>query len=96
VLGVEPQLADVEQAAAAVRTALQAQGFEVAGSYAPYPNAVVIIVTSEALKANAAKSDFGGVRRSHARCRDEGEGQGPGVLYQSSLPGRRLPDEGQP
>jgi hypothetical protein len=60
VLGAEQQQEDVEQAAAAARTALQGQGFEVAGSYAPYPNAVVIIVTSEALKANAAKSDFGG------------------------------------
>jgi len=60
VLGAAPQQADLEQAAAAVKTSLQAQGFEVAGSYAPYPNAVVIVVTSEALKANAAKSDFGG------------------------------------
>lgn len=60
VLGTEPQQADVEQVSAAARTALMAQGFEVAGSYAPYPNAVVIVVTSEALKANAAKSDFGG------------------------------------
>jgi len=60
VLGAEPQQADLEQATAAVKTSLQAQGFEVAGSYAPYPNAVVIVVTSEALKANAAKSDFGG------------------------------------
>jgi hypothetical protein len=60
VLGAEPQQADLEQAAAAVKTSLQAQGFEVAGGYSPYPNAVVIVVTSEALKANAAKSDFGG------------------------------------
>jgi hypothetical protein len=60
VLGAEPQQTDLEQAAAAVKTSLQGQGFEVAGSYAPYPNAVVIVVTSEALKANAAKSDFGG------------------------------------
>jgi hypothetical protein len=60
VLGAEPQQTDLEQAAAAVKTGLQGQGFEVAGSYAPYPNAVVIVVTSEALKANAAKSDFGG------------------------------------
>jgi hypothetical protein len=60
VLGAEPQQADLEQAAAAVKTALQGQGFEVAGSYAPYPNAVVIVVTNDALKANAAKSDFGG------------------------------------
>jgi len=60
VLGAEQPQADMEQTAVAVRAALQGQGFEVAGSYAPYPNAVVIIVTSEALKANAAKSDFGG------------------------------------
>ncbi len=60
VLGAEPQQTDLEQAAVAVKTSLQGQGFEVAGSYAPYPNAVVIVVTSEALKANAAKSDFGG------------------------------------
>jgi hypothetical protein len=60
VLGTEPQQADLEQAAAAVKTSLQGQGFEVAGSYKPYPNAVVIAVTSDALKANAAKSDFGG------------------------------------
>ena len=60
VLGAEPQQADLEQAAAAAKTSLQGQGFEVAGSYAPYPNAVVIVVTSDAMKANAAKSDFGG------------------------------------
>jgi hypothetical protein len=60
VLGAEPQQASSEQAATTARTALQGQGFEVAGSYSPYPNTVVIIVTSEALKANAAKSDFGG------------------------------------
>jgi len=60
VLGAEPRQGDLEQVVAATRTALQDQGFEVVGSYAPYPNAVVIIVTSDALKANAAKSDFGG------------------------------------
>ena len=60
VLGAEPQQTDIEQVVAAVKASLQGQGFEVAGSYAPYPNAVVIVVTSDALKANAAKSDFGG------------------------------------
>ena len=60
VLGAEPQQADLEQAVAATKTGLQGQGFEVVGSYAPYPNAVVIVVTSEVLKAYAAKSDFGG------------------------------------
>jgi hypothetical protein len=60
VLGAEPQQGDLEQAVAAAKTALQGQGFEIVGSYSPYPNATVIAVTSDALKANAAKSDFGG------------------------------------
>ena len=60
VLGTEPQQTDQEQVVAATRTALQSQGFEVVGSYNPYPQATVIVVTNDALKANAAKSDFGG------------------------------------
>jgi hypothetical protein len=60
VLGAEPQQSDLGQAADAASTALLGQGFEVVGSYSPYPNAMVIIVTSEALKANAAKSEYGG------------------------------------
>jgi len=60
VLGNEPQQADLEQAVATAKTALQGQGFEVVGSYAPYANAMVIVVTNEALKANAAMSSFGG------------------------------------
>ncbi len=60
VLGAEPPQGDLGQVVNSTRTALQGQGFEVVGSYSPYPNAIVIIVTSEALKANAAKSDFGG------------------------------------
>jgi hypothetical protein len=35
-------------------------GFEVVGAYAPYTNAVVIAFTNDALKQNAAKSEFGG------------------------------------
>jgi hypothetical protein len=60
VLGAEPQKSDTAQVVVDVKTALQAQGFEVAGSYDPYPNATVIVVTSGDLKAKAAKSDFGG------------------------------------
>jgi hypothetical protein len=60
VLGAEPQKADTAQVIADAKTALQAQGFEVVGSYSPYPNATVIVVTSDALKTNASKSDFGG------------------------------------
>jgi hypothetical protein len=60
VLGTEPQKADEIQVVADAKTALQAQGFEVVGTYSPYPNATVIIVTSDSLKTNASKSDFGG------------------------------------
>lgn len=60
VLGAEPQKTDEAQVVADAKTALQAQGFEVVGTYSPYPNATVIIVTSDALKAYASKSDFGG------------------------------------
>lgn len=38
---------------------LQNAGFEIAGTYAPYDGATVLIVTNDALKANAAKSEFG-------------------------------------
>lgn len=44
----------------AAKTALTAHGFTVVGSYSPYPNATVVVVTNEALKANAAKSELGG------------------------------------
>ncbi|MCK9418677.1 MAG: hypothetical protein M0R70_04770 [Nitrospirae bacterium] len=60
VLGAEPQKADPAQVVVDAKTALLAQGFEVVGTYSPYPNATVIIVTSDSLKANASKSDFGG------------------------------------
>jgi hypothetical protein len=60
VLGAEPKNADEVQVVVDVKTALQAQGFEVVGSYSPYPNATVIVVTNGDLKARAAKSDFGG------------------------------------
>jgi hypothetical protein len=35
-------------------------GFEIAGSYSPYKDAVVIAITNDELKKNAAKSEFGG------------------------------------
>jgi hypothetical protein len=60
VLGAEPKQGDMAQVVNAAKSALSAQGFEVAGSYSPYANATVIVVTDDALKANAAKSDFGG------------------------------------
>lgn len=50
-------LADKVEAA---KSALTAQGFTIAGSYSPYPNATILVVTNDELKANAAKSEHGG------------------------------------
>lgn len=52
--------ASVAATSAAVSTKLSGAGFEIVGTYAPYANANIIIVTNNALKATAAKSDFGG------------------------------------
>jgi hypothetical protein len=45
---------------AQVKTALVAAGFTVAGEYAPYPGANIIIVTNDELKKNAAATEAGG------------------------------------
>lgn len=55
-----PIAGDLDQVTTAVKTALKAQGFEEAGSYSPYANATVIVVTSPELKAAAAKAKNGG------------------------------------
>jgi hypothetical protein len=51
---------NAEQVVAAVKTALNGQGFEEVGSYSPYAGATIIVVTSPELKAAAAKSEHGG------------------------------------
>jgi len=53
------QSGDVASVAANVKSKLKGAGFEVVGEYSPYDGADVIVVTSEAQKAHAAKSDFG-------------------------------------
>lgn len=50
----------VAEKSAQVKTALTTAGFTVAGEYAPYTGADIIIVTDDELKKNAAASDFGG------------------------------------
>ena len=40
--------------------ALAKNGFTIAGSYSPYPNAVVIAVTNDEMRTTAAKSEHGG------------------------------------
>lgn len=42
------------------RTALINAGFTVVGDYSPYPDAELLVVTDDALKKNAAATDFGG------------------------------------
>ena len=50
---------DVKSVAAEVKSKLTAGGFEVVGEYSPYKDADIIIVTNDALKQAAAKSEFG-------------------------------------
>jgi hypothetical protein len=51
---------DVSKVAADVKGKLTAAGFQVVGEYSPYAGADIIVVTSDALKAAAAKSERGG------------------------------------
>lgn len=50
----------VADKAAAAKTALQANGFTIAGSYSPYPETMIIVVTNDEMKTTAAKSEHGG------------------------------------
>jgi hypothetical protein len=51
---------DVATVQQQVEKKLTDAGFEVVGSYSPYKGAAVIAITNDALKQNAAASDFGG------------------------------------
>jgi hypothetical protein len=51
---------DVATVAAEVKSKLTAGGYQIVGEYSPYKDADVIVVTNDALKAEAAKTDFGG------------------------------------
>ena len=50
----------VDEKIAQAKTALNGAGFSVVGEYSPYPDAQVLIVTSDELKKNAADSEYGG------------------------------------
>ena len=52
--------ATMAEKSAQTKAALGAAGFNVVGEYSPYAGADVIVVTSEALKKNAAASEHGG------------------------------------
>lgn len=51
---------ELQAVADSAKGKLQAAGFEVVGSYKPYPTAVVLAVTSEPLRAAVSKHKFGG------------------------------------
>ncbi len=65
----------VDEKIAQARTALAGAGFSVVGEYSPYPDAQVLVVTSDELKRNAADSEHGGYgavqRVSITRVNDE-------------------------
>jgi len=50
----------VAEKVAAAKTALQANGFTIAGSYSPFPETTIIVVTNDEMKTTAAKSEHGG------------------------------------
>ena len=50
-----PQAGDINQVANLTKAALVAKGFDVVGSYAPFPNSIVIVATDAELKAAATK-----------------------------------------
>ncbi len=50
----------VAEKVAATEAALIAHGFFVVGTYSPYPDATILIVTSNEMKSNAAASEHGG------------------------------------
>lgn len=52
--------ATLPEKSAQVKAALNEAGFSVVGEYSPYAGADVIIITSDALKKNAAASEHGG------------------------------------
>jgi len=55
----EKKAGDVATITTATKAKLTKAGFEVVGEYSPYATATILIVTNDALKANAVNSEFG-------------------------------------
>jgi hypothetical protein len=51
---------DIQAVTDEVKGKVESAGFEIAGTYSPYDGAVVIAITNDKLKADAASSEFGG------------------------------------
>ncbi|MCG8427230.1 MAG: hypothetical protein MI754_07745 [Chromatiales bacterium] len=60
---------------AGVRASLQQNGFEIAGEYAPYPGAHILIVTNAEMRKSAAGSDHGGFGAAARVALTESNGQ---------------------
>jgi len=50
---------NIDTKLAEVKTALEREGFQIVGGYAPYKGTHIVVVTSETLKKNCANSAFG-------------------------------------
>lgn len=59
ILGITPP-GNRAQVVEYVQGALEDNGFQVVGRYDPYPNATIVAVTNDEIKAIAAKTEFGG------------------------------------
>lgn len=74
VLGSKGQ-GDLAQKVEATKAALTGAGFTVVGSYSPYADTTIVIVTNDELKSTAAKSEQGGfgaaMRVSLSKVKDE-------------------------
>jgi hypothetical protein len=55
----EKKIGDVAAISQETRQKLEAAGFEVVGSYSPYADTTILVVTNDELKNNAAASEFG-------------------------------------
>ena len=79
----------VVEKAEQAKTALLAGGFTVVGNYSPYPDATILIVTSEELKKNAAASEHGGFgaiqRVSITKVNDEVQVSYTNPVYMSNV-----------
>jgi hypothetical protein len=89
---------DPDAVANETKEKLQAAGFEIAGSYAPYPGALVVVVTNGDLRTVAARTETGGYaaaqRVTITRVGDEVQVAYTNARYMAA--GYRLADDLEP
>ncbi|MFP4640093.1 MAG: hypothetical protein ACOC8M_00640 [Guyparkeria sp.] len=94
----KPIESSMEDAVASVSEQLAAEGFDVAGDYAPTEGVHVFVVTSDALLATAARSDRGGYGAVLSVALEQ-DGESVRVSYQDPryvAHGYRLEDDNEP